>query len=175
MAKARIRNLDKVFRNIEKVIGQNMADVVLPKVADMSLERIRAETIKGNSLVTEGKMKPLQEHSTYIRRAKSKKPVSEGGFKPGPFFKWKKSNLSQTGQLLESLKAKIKKNLITIEPTGTRDQSLGESDITTNKELAKDLSSRGFVFLGLDTRGIKRIKQMIIDEIRRLRLKNGFK
>src|SRR5690606_18358399 len=122
------------------------------------------------------KLKELEDRSKYIRRALSRKPVEEGGFKPGPFFRWDKSNLTQTGQLLDSLKADIKKNKITIEPTGNRDPGLsGRDEFSTNKELARDLAGRGFLFLGLDGTGVKRIKQMIIDEIRRLRLKSGFR
>lgn len=168
--------MDKVLKRIEKILGDDLSKTVVPKVADMSLTRIQAETRKGNSLVTESKMKAFQERTKYIRRALSKKPVEDGGFRPGAFFRWNKSNLSQTGQLLDSLKADIKKNKITIEPTGSRDPNLnGRDEFSTNKELARDLAERGFVFLGLDGRGVKRIKQMIIDEIRRLRIKAGFR
>lgn len=176
MAKVRIRNMDKVLKRIGKILGEDLTDTVVPKAADMALTRIKAETRKGNSLVTEAKMKPLQKHSKYIRRALSKKPVSEGGFQAGSFFRWNKSNLSQTGQLLESLEIDLDKNKITIAPTGDRDPSLGGGDeFKTNRELARDLAARGFRFLGLDKRGVKRIRQLIIDEIRRLRLRAGFK
>lgn len=177
MAKVRIRNLKSVLSRIEKIIGKDLRKKAIKDIADMSLERIKAQTRIGKSLPLGTKLPPLKESTKAIRKWKSKAPVEKGGFRQGQFFKPNKSNLTQTGQLIDSTKAKvnIQAARIVIEPTGSRNPSLGESDITDNKLLARDLAARGFKYLGLDARGIKRIKQILIDEIRRLRLKAGFK
>jgi hypothetical protein len=81
-----------------------------------------------------------------------------------------------TGQLLNSIDYSIKAEdkKIVIEPTGAR------SDGKTNKEVAEELATRktrlaprGRKFLGLDERGFQRIRNLIVEAIRRLALKKG--
>ena len=106
---------------------------------------------------------------------------------PPSFFRSLVSQITQSGQLLDSLKADINQNrgTITVEPTGSRQEIkyvwtktgkpvkflTDDSPITDNKELASDLKRRGFTFLGMDKKGLKRIRRLVLDEIRRTILK----
>lgn len=170
----------------------------LDKIGKFTRDRIVAETRKGNDLTSGGKQPELSEGYIAYRRSLGKKTnalgrVAEGSGKkrdlelaskitnktPTPdmtFFRPAKSNLTLTGQLMESIEYTVRAEdkKIIIEPTGVRD------DGKTNKEVAEELSRRktrlapdGRKFLGLDERGFQRIRNLIVEAIRRLALKKG--
>lgn len=93
-------------------------------------------------------------------------PKLSTGIKPPPPPS-RKSNLTVTGQLLDSLTAKIdlKNSEIIIMVSGTR--SWGVDKGKTNQSVANKLARMGYEFLGMDERGIKRIKKIVLDEFRR--------
>jgi hypothetical protein len=87
-----------------------------------------------------------------------------------------------TGQLMESIVGRMRARLgqieITVdgdrEPTEIRSAKTGkliqfnnQDEITTNKGLARKLADNGRTFLGLDEKGVQRIRKMALDEIRR--------
>jgi hypothetical protein len=75
----------------------------------------------------------------------------------------RKSHLTLTGQLLESLDYDIdrSKGEVVVKPTGKRD------DGKTNVEVTEDLATRGRTYLGLDNKGIDRVRQLVIRELNR--------
>lgn len=128
----------------------------LLQMKDFWVKRIQGFTRSGKSLFNNGEpLKPLS--SRYIAfRQRYTGPVSQ-------FFRPKKSNLTFTGQLLDSLKgsANVKRQTISVFPTGTR------SDGKTNKEVAENVADNGRPFLGLDDKGRERLIQIAIRDLRR--------
>lgn len=180
----KLKNLDKVLKNIQDVFDRDLVrQGMLEKIRDFAVLRIQAETRKGKDLSRDGKEQdPLSDNTISIRRAVAsgkRGPDKYGGFIPDKtFFRVTKSNLTSTGQLLDSLEGDVdRENIqITIGPSGSRDASLQyDNKIRTNIELAKDLAKRGRTFLGLDSTGVVRIKKMVLDEIRRIVVNRGFK
>lgn len=84
-----------------------------------------------------------------------------------------KSNLTLTGQLLESLKRKKHKTKVIIEPTGKRmpyvNPNTGKKvkKTPTNKKLAQYLKEQGRFFMGYNDKMKKAIKKSLTDHIRR--------
>jgi hypothetical protein len=87
-----------------------------------------------------------------------------------------------SGQLLDSLSGQInvQRGTITIGPrgkrvpvkvisrkTGKQIKFRNQNEILSNESLAADLASRGFKFLGMDPKGVQRIRRIVLDEIRR--------
>lgn len=181
--KVKILNIDSVIKKIESLISEDILNNgLLEDIKDFSVLRIQAETRKGNDLVDGGKQADLSPGYIRIREkvANGDWDVTRyGRFIPDPdFMSPRRSNLTATGQMLDSLDGKITKSdgTIVVTPTGSRDPSLQyDNTFKTNVALAKDLASRGRKFLGLDKTGVIRIKKMVLDEIRRLKKKRGFK
>lgn len=177
-------NLDKVLKEIEDLLNEDIRNSkLMQEIGDFAKLRIQAETRRGNDL-TQGlnvKQPMLSAFTVKVRSfvAQGKiRPGSKYYFKPdGTFFHPSMSNLTASGQMLESLQSKVlKTGEVIVEPTGIRDDYGGvDSEIKTNKDLANDLASRGRTFLGLDEKGIKRIKKMILDEVRRFKRRRGFR
>lgn len=196
----RVKNIDSVFNAVREIYDDLTTQTSeLDKIGKFARDRIVAETRKGNDLTNNGSKQPAlsEGYIGYRRRLGGKekalervaggstkksdlaKVASIGVKTPIPdssFFSPAKSNLTLTGQLLSSIEYTVKANekTIVIEPTGSRD------DGKTNKEVAEELSKRktrlapdGRKFLGLDGRGFQRIRNLIVEAIRRLALKKG--
>lgn len=176
--KVKILNINAVLSKVQKVFTEDIYDSkLLENIKDFTILRVQAETRKGKSLPDDSTQKPLTQGTIRIREAVQKgkiKSDSDYYFKPDPtFFKPKKSNLTASGQMLDSLTGKITKSdgTIVVTPSGSRTGN--NTDIKTNVALAKDLASRGRRFLGLDTTGVKRVRKLVLDEIRRFKRKRG--
>ena len=165
MAKVSIKNLDFILKNIDKVFKTTLSDgSMFKEIAKFAQNRIVDQTRAGRDLDPDnksGKQPPLSEgYIKYRERVKKgQEPV-----KPSPaFFRPKFSNLTLTGQLLNSVKnfINIPESEITIRPTGIRDDGL------TNVKLTSDLRDRGRTFLGLDEKGKKVIRRKVLDVLRR--------
>jgi hypothetical protein len=196
----RVKNIDSVFNAVESIYEDLTTQAnELDKIARFTRDRIVAETRKGNDLTNNGAKQPelaegyIAWRRTLANRGRALERVSKGSQKrkdlelvsritertptPDPtFFRPSKSNLTLTGQLLNSIDYTVKatERKIIIEPTGVRD------DGKTNFEVAEELSKRktrlapfGRKFLGLDDRGFQRIRNLIVEAIRRLALKKG--
>jgi len=199
----RVKNIDSVFNAVRALYDDLTTQTSeLDKIGKFTRDRIVAETRKGFDLTNDGAKQPeLSEGYIAYRRQlgkkfrKADKDVALGmsiddaikknkldtKAKPTPtpdstFFNPGKSNLTLTGQLLESIEYTIRadEKKIIIEPKGSRD------DGKTNKEVAEELATRktrlapnGRKFMGLDERGFKRIRNLIVEAIRRLALKKG--
>lgn len=70
-----------------------------------------------------------------------------------------KSNITFTGQLLESLKARVLAGKITIGPTGTR------KDGKTNQEIVAFLNDQGRIFLNLSDNDVNQLAQFLEAEL----------
>ena len=196
----RVKNVKSVFNAVEAIYRDlTQQKEELDKIGKFARDRIVAETRKGNDLTQEKKQPELSEgYIGYRRRLKSRgkkfeKELAKSGnvesaFKAGniradtptpdsTFFVPQKSNLTLTGQLLNSIDYEVvqEDKKIVIKPTGSRD------DGKTNLEVATELATRktrlapqGRKFLGLDKRGFQRIRNLIVESIRRIAHKKGF-
>jgi len=193
----RVKGIDSVFNAVRAIYDDLTTQrEELDKIGKFARDRIVAETRKGNDLTNNGAKQPelSEAYIAWRRGVVSARKIEAGVHKTGDFakaarisgqnkiqpdstfFKPAKSNLTLTGQLLESIEYTVKAEdkTIIIEPTGSRD------DGKTNKEVAEELARRktrlapnGRKFLGLDDRGFQRIRNLIVEAIRRLALKKG--
>lgn len=196
----RVKNIESVFNAVQSIYKDLTTQAEeLDKIGEFARDRIVAETRKGYDLTENGAPQPELSESyiawrrTLANRGRALERVSKGSQKqkdlelvsgitertPTPdstFFRAAKSNLTLTGQLLNSIEYTVKasQKKIIIEPTGFRD------DGKTNLEVAEELATRktrlapfGRKFLGLDDRGFQRIRNLIVEAIRRLALKKG--
>lgn len=176
---AKVTGIKSVFNAIESIFKE-ASEVKLQEIGEFARNRVVAETRKGKDLTKESDQPGLSPGYIEYRKGlvkrwggkfKKGQRVTEHTPIPDPtFFRPAKSNVTLTGQLLESIQYKIRKSekTVIIEPTGTRDDGL------TNKEVAEDLAKRGRTFLGLDQRGVQRIRNIVIEAIRRIALKKGY-
>lgn len=183
-SKVTIKNLDRVIKNVQKIFDDSIkSEAFLIKVRDFAVLRIKAETRKGKDLSRNGAPQPGLAPFTQIIRAN----VQSGRWKikpksGRPFFRANLSNLTMTGQLLDSVVGNMRARLGHIEitvhgdreetelysaKTGKLIQFKNQDEITTNKGLARKLADEGRTFLGLDDKGVQRIRKMALDEIRR--------
>jgi hypothetical protein len=128
---------------------------ILSELATFWEARIRSFTRLGKSLATGNRLAPLSK--AYVEKRRSYQGAR------GELFKPNKSNLTFTGQLLESLRGTANeiKQTVTVRATGTRDDGL------TNDKLAEYVAKQGRPFLGLDEKGRARMSQIILRDLRR--------
>lgn len=186
--KVRILNLKKVMDRLKSLFDEDLRNSeLLTGISDFAVLRIQAETRKGNdlsrseSITGAVKQPPLSPAYERFRKNLADGKVSPDHpwwFDPdSTFMRPEKSNLTATGQMLDSLKGKVSKAdaEIIISPTGARDSNRqNDTAIKTNIALTKDLASRGRTYLGLDKLGVQRIRKMILDEVRRFKRRRGF-
>lgn len=185
----KVMNLKKVLKQVEDFINEDIrkSSSLLEDIGDFAVKRIQAETRLGKNLnrsqnTTSARKQPdLSEATKNFRErlaAGKVKITHPWWFKPDrSFFKPTKSNLTATGQMLDSLEGKVtrSKGEVVVVPTGTRDSGLqNDNTIKTNVGVAKELASQGRTFLGLDKLGMQRIRKLILDEVRRMKRKRGF-
>lgn len=183
MAKANFKNLNKVLKNIEKVFDDTLTNELMSDIGSNAVNRIKGYTRKGYSLPRVDKrtltttqspkrQQPLSKGYIEYRLALQKGLIKRGqpGYvkTSGSFFKVSFSNLTLTGQLIDSIKyafGKVRKRSKTIEidVSGNRDDGL------TNKEVADELANMSDprLFLGLDGKGIRVIRQKVLRLLRR--------
>lgn len=184
MAKTRVLGVEKVLKNINKVFDSSIKqERFLNSVKDFVVLRIQAETRKGKDLSRGGKHQPdLSEGTIGIReKIKSGKWIVRPKLGK-PFFKFNFSNLTLSGQLLESLEGRVLARRgqievtvgdartevdIVVKKTGKVVEFQNSKPLTSNRALVRDLAKRGRTFLGFDKKGVMRIRKMVLDEIRR--------
>jgi hypothetical protein len=190
LAKVKIKNLKSVLKAVQNIFDNDLkrSKEMFDDMTKFSVDRIRAETRKGRDLSKEGA--PIQDTKDSTKAIK--RLIADGVITMNPpqplFFRSKKSQVTQTGQLLDSLDGEVKpRNLeIEISPQGKREETsyrwtkskkpvlfLNNDQITTNKGLAKSLSDRGFTFLGMDKKGVQRLRRIVLDQVRRLIKRNN--
>ena len=166
MARVRIKGLkrvrDNTIKNIEKALDSRS---VQKDVADFAIK-----DIVGNARL--GKDPNNRNFKSLARSTKEQREYLSRYNSTDSFFSVNKSNLTVSGQLLNSIKAFFKKREITIEPTGTRrkyrgakGQAIGQS--LTNKEVA-DFVQEDRPFLLVSKALEEFIKNRVRRELRRI-------
>lgn len=150
MSKA-INDLTKILDKLSKTVQESIGRVAMQAVGDFTALLIVKRTRLGygvsDNFGTKEKLAPLS--SLYILARK--KYLNIDGTSSA-----KKSNLTQTGQMLRSVKAQYKgKGIIFVEPTGTRDDGL------TNLEVA------GFASDDPGKRPFNRVSKLEFEQILR--------
>jgi hypothetical protein len=176
--KIKWNGLDRVNDLVDNLLSDKTVfnKEFLKTQAEFIVERIKAFTRSGKTLAKSKKPERLKRlSSSYIavREGAVKFRTINGKKVPFPepderlqdvdpeFFEPRLSNLTFTGQLLRSITSSVKNGAISIFVTGTRRDGL------TNEKVAGYVSEQGRPFIGLDERGIKRIKRNAITEIRK--------
>lgn len=160
--------MDSVLKVIDKVFEDTVeSDKTLVEVSDFVVDRIQKQTRSGKSLPEN--RKAIKQVSKEYAKARTTDKFQDENRPLSNLFLGKKltrkSNLTVTGQLLSSVIGKIVKGIkgktLIISPTGQR------RDGETNEKVAEDLSIRGFNFMGLDDKGIERVKKIVLNNFRR--------
>lgn len=173
---------DKLLAKLEtffKDLGKD--EKMLNEIGTFSLERIRAFVRSGYSLDGDKKkkLKPLSESYKDTRRGAVRWRTINGKrvatAEPDErlrevdvrFFDPDFSNLTFTGQLMESLKYLIRapKRQVEIEVPDTKRK--GKYEKLTNKQVAKHVADNGRPFLGLDKTGVARVNAIVKSFIRK--------
>jgi hypothetical protein len=154
---------EKVIRNRE----------LLNDIGETIITDIKFQTRRGNSIPTKSKLKPLSKEWIEKRLAIDEAQATGQAFSP------RRSNLTASGQLLDSLKSKITGvGKIIVEATGSRIpyfyttkrkgvQQRKKSNEPTNEELAEYVAEQGRPFLGIRDAIRDRIKRQVVAFIRR--------
>ena len=150
MAKIRVNINREAMREALKADASTLL-----RVAQFVQDRVQGTTRAGNSMVTGSKLDPLSPDYKKLR-AEYRGPT-------GQAFGANKSNLTFSGQLLESIKgsANYRMQTISIKATGNRNNG------ASNAEIAKRVANNGRPFMGLDQRGRIRITKIIEGAIRK--------
>jgi hypothetical protein len=185
MARFRIKNVKSVLNGIKAGFEKSFEKKgIYQSIGIFTGQRVREETSKGKDLTREGAKQPELQQSSIDLRELIKKGKVLIDPPQGRFFRFNRSNLTMTGQLLDSVNAKVnlKDKEVVISAEGSRDEvtyTLAETGdeieffedgdvFETNESLVKDLAKRGRTFLGIDTKGVKRIRRIVLDEVRRV-------
>lgn len=154
---------EKVIRNKE----------LLGDIGETIIKDIKFETRRGNSIPNKSKLDGLSTKWKEKRRSISEAQAT------GQAFSVNRSNLTMSGQLLESLAHKIVgAGKLVIEATGTRIpyfyttikkgiRQRKKSNEPTNEELAQYVAEQGRPFLGIRDAIRDRIKRQVVAFIRR--------
>lgn len=125
MSKA-INDLKSILNKLSKTVQESIDRVTMQKVGDFTALLIVKRTRLGYGVNDNfGEKKKLAGLSLNYIKARKRNGVDSTSSA-------KKSNLTKTGQMLKSVKAKYKsKGIVIIKPTGTRD------DGNTNEDIAR--------------------------------------
>ena len=122
-----IKGMNKVQKNVKKVLLDTIVNKANRKeIGDKLLEKMIGSARSGKDPATNESFKPLKKKTKAFRK---KWKENEG--ETGKLFKPNRSNLTLTGQLLESVKAiyETGKPTIEITPTGERDDGKKNAEI----------------------------------------------
>lgn len=165
-----------IEKNISDRLNKSVEISIDNDLVEMIVEQVRKRTRLGfgvDDMGNQVKLKPLSESYRQQRRGNIAFYTDENGvvipYEPlappiiSPRTTPAKSNLTMTGQLLDSLKGEVNNNQIVIKPTGIR------NDGYTNREIAEFVEEQGRQFLGL-TRGeknelIRELKNRVLKQL----------
>ena len=161
-------DLSKINAKIQDVTTKLENKQLLESVARIAIDDIRGNAREGKPFV-EGKESsfPSLETKTEKRRKRlATVNTTDRAYSPA------RSNLTFTGQLLNSLKFSISGLRIKIFPSGTRSPYNyirgGQSKSVSNKIVAQGLAEKGFKFLGIGEPTERKIRSEIVRTLRRL-------
>ena len=168
MARVRIKNIDGVTSSIKKIFNDTKTSQrVLLDIGNFTKDRIVATARTGKSL--EDNERPKKFPGLKPSTKKSRKSIAKN--RPErvdrEFFRPGFANVTLTGQLLKSLTFKISpRGLVTLFFKDKR-KPIYRGEETSNNSVYDNLKKLGFGFLGLDEKGQKRVKKIVLDEFRR--------
>lgn len=179
MTKIRINRrsiLTKVAEKISQVEGATKGDQLLGEIGTELLldTQARARTGKGFTADTVKVFGSKRTNLPGLAQSTVSSRESVASRNPTPaFYRKNKSNLTLTGQLLDSLRLFIKRGVIIIRPDGERrpyktGRPSKAKTPPNNEELSTFLEEKGFYFLGIDDKSLKKIKTISTRFIRRL-------
>ena len=169
----------KGLLEIEKKIGETFGKIQAGKqmrteIGTFVQDRLRAQVRRGKPLNDTGTFPSLKESTKIIREALA------GTNTTHPTFKVNKSNLTFSGQLVDAIVFRLLgRSLIRIEVANTPRRVLKSApgvkkdlEVKSNREVDKDLRSRGFVMYtaqGIESEDkvFKRINNIVKKFVRR--------
>lgn len=178
MAVKFLMNTKRMLLSFQKKFNDVTTDpTFVEDIAIFTVDRIKTFTRQGKSIVTGSKFDPLKKSTIENRKR------YEDNNQTSEFYRRRKSNLTFTGQLVNSLTAKkVRRGLfqggvnIQIKPSGTHKginyKNGGKAADIPNETLGR-WTARGSTnrparpFIGLDQKGIDTIKKKTIRQIRR--------
>lgn len=160
----------KGIRELEKLLKKKLDEEIRKKslldaIGEFAVGRIQSVTRSGKTLAKSDrpkqlkKLKPSTIKSRYYAFAR-------GEVDPEYFHSPDTSQLTLTGQLLRALKFKSFVSDSKIE-IFVDDTSRKENSKLSNADVAGYVAKAGRPFLGLDKNGIKRVRRMILTELRK--------
>lgn len=162
---------DRIAADVESRFAKVIASREMKeKISDLVIGDIQKQTRAGKSITDNSSLPPLSS------AWKKRRAVIAQSIKTGEGFSPNKSNLTLSGQLLESLKARFSARTISIAPEGIhkpyrvtgrngKRSTLGRA--IPNKQLAVYLEEKGFGFIGLRPEINNRIRLLVQDQVRR--------
>lgn len=163
----RIKNVDKITKDLNKIFNNVRREKrLLNDIGKFVRDRIVFEARRGNTMASNVKterLPKLKDSTKGIRKGiQEKRP----GVVDPTFFDPDRSNVTLTGQLLRAFEYLIKGDRVVFLFKDRRSK-LNPDDTSSNNEVYDDLRKRGFGFVGLDEKGQKRVKRLVLDEFRR--------
>lgn len=198
MATVKIKNLKGVRKNIEGLLKKVVTSKkMLNEVGKFSRDRIVFNARTGKSLEgnnSANKFRGLSDFTIALRKAIKD---TDPSLVDNTFFKSSRANVTLTGQLLKNLDYKVNKSSVFVVTSGVRSKinftqlarqarlkfgskddrakilgfaaaNLQKNQATNNNQVYTNLKKLGFGFLGMDKTGITRIKNIVLQEYRRL-------
>ena len=167
------KSIQDCERNVREAFNKVMRNQqMLEGIAETVVKDIQFQTRRGQSIPAESKFSPLTRKWINMRK---KIEAAEGA---GQAFSPERSNLTMSGQLLESIKGIIKgPGKILFTATGERDPYFYKTNSgisqrkkknePTNEELAEFVRLQGRPFMGVRPEIVTRIKRDVMAFIRR--------
>lgn len=166
-----IKKVERIRKSLKaKPLLNAMASIVVDDIKrNTRTKRGFTESQLGSATIGKREKLPaLKESTQRTRRGMARYNTTTDVYSPA------RSNLSFTGQLIQSVTYKIKRGIIQVfakgtrKPYRTRDGRAVKGRKLTNDALVGHLEDKGFYFLGIDKLSAKKIRALIVREIRRL-------
>lgn len=161
-------DLSKINAKVADVTNKLENKQLLESVARIAIDDIKGNAREGKPFIDgkESTFPGLETKTEDRRRRLSTVNTTDRAYSPA------RSNLTFTGQLLNSLKFSISGLRIKIFPSGTREPYKylrgGQSKSVSNKIVAQGLAEKGFKFLGIGEPTERKIRAEIVRTLRRL-------
>jgi len=161
LAKVSIENAALVARKVNEIFDDLLEDKkFLKKVGNVVVKDIKAQARLGELKL------PALANST--RRSRDYLAQFNTTSR---FYAVDKSNVTFTGQLIDSIKSKIVDGKIVISPTGSREPYITASGVfkvgPDNKEVGSFLKKKGFEFLVVTKETKDKVSTQVLRQIRR--------
>lgn len=168
------KSLDRIEADTKARLNRVLSNKeMLGEVGDMAIDMIRQNTRKGTSTVTDQKFAPLSK--PWIK-TRDRIASSQGTH---PTYAKKRSNLTLSGQLLDSMKRSVVGRMVTIFFDGThipyriqtRNGISRVGKLIKNSRLAQYVAEQGRPFFGFskafESKLLAQVKRVVIRYIRR--------